>query len=161
MDLTDLATRLVAERVADRDGDIWWAVLAVSPSAKPRVYLQASGDAPLARVADLLSPSAMQFVLFRVLGVDTRGSVTSTRSKLVVASWVGPDVPRLRRSVALQAKTAVAQYFQGEPSTKVSRHLPTSAHPASSVVSPSPFSFHGWYVVQGTTSAWTCTTARR
>lgn len=115
MDLTDLVANKVAERISDRDGDTWWAVLAVSVVAnKPRVYLHASGDAPLSQVASLLVPNAMQFVLFRVLGVDNRGSVTSTRSKLVVASWVGPDVPRLRRSVALTAKTAVAQYFQGE-----------------------------------------------
>lgn len=55
----------------------------------------------------------VQYVLFKVLGVDERGAVTSTRCKLILAQWIGPEVPRMKRMHASASKKAISEYFQG------------------------------------------------
>jgi hypothetical protein len=98
-----------------RDGDIWWAVLGVDSTSKPpRVFVHAEGDTPLADVGRFLYDEEVQHILFKVLGVDERGAVTSTRCKLLMASWIGPTVPRMKKTSSMATKKAVSDYFVGE-----------------------------------------------
>lgn len=118
-DVQDLVDRKVADRVG-RDGDIWWAVVGVDSSAsKPRLFLHAEGDTSLASVFDYLYDDQIQYVLFKVLGLDNRGAVTSTRCKLVLAQWLGPTVPRLKKTNAMSTKKAISEYFLVRASSRL------------------------------------------
>lgn len=82
-------------------------------TSKPRVYVHAEGDTPLADAGRFLYDDHVQYVLFKVLGVDERGAVTSTRCKLLMASWIGPTVPRMKKTSSMATKKAVSDYFVG------------------------------------------------
>ena len=50
--------------------------------AKPKAVVGATGDTNLAGLKAQLRDDAMQFGCFKVLGVDQKGAVTSTRLKV-------------------------------------------------------------------------------
>lgn len=93
-DLSALEGAKIMERLG-KDDDLWWAILLLVPgagNAKPAVRLMAEGGTNLADMTRHLADDQIQFILFKVLGVDTRGSVVSTRQKFVFGQWVGPQV---------------------------------------------------------------------
>jgi hypothetical protein len=62
-----------------------WVVVNVDASesgAKPKAVVGATGDTNLAGLKAQLRDDAMQFGCFKVLGVDQKGAVTSTRLKV-------------------------------------------------------------------------------
>ena len=62
-----------------------WVVVNVDASesgAKPKAVVGATGDTHLAGLKAQLRDDAMQFGCFKVLGVDQKGAVTSTRLKV-------------------------------------------------------------------------------
>jgi hypothetical protein len=114
-DLSDLPADLVA-RVSAESAPEWWCLIGVEMAGgKPKARLQATGDLSIAEMeAQLLKDDQVQAGLVRVLGVDQRGPVTSTRSKLVAFVWVGASVPRVKRAQVLPIKSALMSFFQGE-----------------------------------------------
>ena len=85
VDVSALEASGLAEKL-NKDDSLWWVVVNVDASeagVKPKAVVGATGDTNLAGLKAQLRDDAMQFGCFKVLGVDTKGAVTSTRLKLV------------------------------------------------------------------------------
>ena len=90
VDVSALEAAGLAEKL-NKDDNLWWVVVNVDASeagAKPKAVVGATGNTNLAGLKAQLREDAMQFGCFKVLGVDTKGAVTSTRLKLVTFQCV-------------------------------------------------------------------------
>lgn len=71
----------------NKDAALWWVVCGVDFPAggKPAAFIQYEGGSTMADMVSRLSDDGIQYGCFKVLGVDTKGAITSTRTKFVRA----------------------------------------------------------------------------
>lgn len=114
VDCQELNDSGIAERL-NKDPNLWWCVINVdaSGSGKPKAIIGAFGDTNLEGLKSCLDDSAMQFGAFKVLGVDVKGAVTSTRLKLVTFQWAGSKTSMPVKMKVKPAKNGIFSYFQG------------------------------------------------
>ena len=83
MDCSALASAELYERL-NKDPALWWVICGVEFGAgKPKAFVQLEGGSNLEDLKSHLSDDAIQYGCFKVLGVDTKGAITSTRTKFV------------------------------------------------------------------------------
>ena len=96
MDVSALEAATLYERL-NKDPTLWWCVVGVDfpAGAKPTAFIQYEGGTTLDDLVSRLSDDAIQYGCFKVLGVDTKGAITSTRTKFVrvVPPWEAPLAP--------------------------------------------------------------------
>jgi hypothetical protein len=114
VDCQELMDSGIAERL-NKDPNLWWCVVNVdaSGSGKPKAIIGAYGDTNLEGLKSCLQDDAMQFGAFKVLGVDVKGAVTSTRLKLVTFQWAGSKTSMPVKMKVKPAKNGIFSYFQG------------------------------------------------
>jgi hypothetical protein len=114
VDCTALNDSGIAE-LLNKDPNLWWVIVNVdaSGSGKPRAVVGATGDTNLEGLKTCLQDDAMQFGAFKVLGVDVKGAVTSTRLKLITFQWVGSKTSMPYKMKVKPAKNGIFSYFQG------------------------------------------------
>ena len=97
MDCSALEAATLYERL-NKDPALWWCIVGVdfpAGGAKPTAFIQYEGGSTLDDLVSHLSDDAIQYGCFKVLGVDTKGAITSTRTKFVRLSlpWSAPPAP--------------------------------------------------------------------
>jgi hypothetical protein len=87
VDLTELEASKITTRLTN-EKDLWWVVIGLDQTqAKPRAVVQTEGGTSLSDMVSHLSDDLLQYGAFKVLGVDQKGAVTSTRTKIVCFQW--------------------------------------------------------------------------
>lgn len=82
-DVSALEESKIFKRLAD-DKDLWWCVVSLDHSSgKAKPVVSAEGGTTIADMMTHLSDEQLQFGCFKVLGVDTKGAIVSTRTKFV------------------------------------------------------------------------------
>jgi len=115
-DTSALEEQKVFERLCSDKNELWWVTIGVDLSvsgSKPKAIVSASGDTGVEALKQYLYPEQILYGAIKVLGVDTKGAVTSTRQKTIFFQWVGPKVPKVKVAKAISLKSALASYFQG------------------------------------------------
>jgi hypothetical protein len=85
MDVSALEAATLYERL-NKDANLWWCIVGADfppGGVKPVAYLQYEGGTSLDDLVSRLSDDGIQYGCFKVLGVDTKGAITSTRTKFV------------------------------------------------------------------------------
>lgn len=115
-DTSSLEEQKVFERLCSDKSELWWVTVGVDSSVQgsnPKAQVSASGDTGVEGLKDYLYPDQILYGAIKVLGVDTKGAVTSTRQKTIFFQWVGPQVPKIKVAKAISLKKALGSYFQG------------------------------------------------
>jgi len=123
--LAALKAAKVYERITAADGELWWA-LAGLDKVSGRVVLAAEGDSGVEGLKAFLRSDLVQFFILKVLGVDKKGDVVSTRMKIVVGQWTGDSVRGKQLTKAGGVKPALLSYMQGA-------HLELAIHDKASL----------------------------
>ena len=90
MDCTSLESATLYERL-NKDANLWWVICGVDfAGSKPSAFIQFEGGTKLDDLKGRLSDDHIQYGCFKVLGVDNKGAITSTRMKFVsvIQRWV-------------------------------------------------------------------------
>jgi hypothetical protein len=95
--------------------------------AKPKAVVGATGDTNLAGLKAQLRDDAMQFGCFKVLGVDQKGAVTSTRLKVRAAAG---GRARARAVVRTHTLPQGSPRPHADTTTLLMRALPPANHTA-------------------------------
>jgi hypothetical protein len=84
MDCGALESAQLYERL-NKDPQLWWVLCGVDfpQGGKPTAFIQCEGGTTMADMISRLSDDAIQYGCFKVLGVDNKGAITSTRTKFV------------------------------------------------------------------------------
>jgi hypothetical protein len=104
-DISSLESEKVFDRLCTASGDLSWVTIAVDTSVpaggKPKAVVVAEGDGGLDQLKALgLSDDHVQYGAVKVLGIDNKGAVTSTRLKIIFFQWVRfCSKQRFRRAV--------------------------------------------------------------
>jgi hypothetical protein len=117
-DTSALEESKIFKRLAD-EKDLWWAVVSLDHSSgKPKPTVSAQGGTTIEDMMTHLSDEQLQFGCFKVLGVDTKGAIVSTRTKFVCFQVrLRPGLPSLcsqpgsRSFHRLPAGRRCAQHF--------------------------------------------------
>lgn len=79
-------------------------------NGKPKVVVQAEGSTNVQGAMAYLSDDQLQFGCMKVVGVDTKGAVVSSRVKIIFFQWTGPNVSKIAFSRYGGVKATVSSY---------------------------------------------------
>ena len=83
MDCSALEAANLYERL-NKDGSLWWVICGADfGSSKPVAHINYEGGTTMDDMVSKLSDDLIQYGCFKVLGVDNKGAITSTRMKFV------------------------------------------------------------------------------
>lgn len=83
MDCTALDAAKLYERL-NKDASLWWVICGADfGGSRPVSYIQYEGGTTMDDMVSKLSDDLIQYGCFKVLGVDNKGAITSTRMKFV------------------------------------------------------------------------------
>jgi len=90
MDCSALDAAHLYERL-NKDGSLWWVICGADfAGSRPVAHIQYEGGTTMDDMVSKLSDDLIQYGCFKVLGVDNKGAITSTRMKFVssLLRWV-------------------------------------------------------------------------
>jgi hypothetical protein len=89
MDCSALDAAHLYERL-NKDGSLWWVICGADfAGSRPVAHIQYEGGTTMDDMVSKLSDDLIQYGCFKVLGVDNKGAITSTRMKFVSALCAG------------------------------------------------------------------------
>lgn len=96
VDISNLEAAKIQERLL-KDDDVWWALINLDlSSSKPKAIVAATGNGGVEQLKQNMADDLVQYGAVKVLGVDVKGAVTSTRLKIIFFQWVS-DVAASKR----------------------------------------------------------------
>ena len=95
------------EKVTRDEDETNWCILEVEGD---EVVGVADGNG-LEALKNAFEDDKIQWGIFRVAGVDSRGGLESRRSKYVQINWVGPSVTPMKKMRALSGKEVVGAFL--------------------------------------------------
>lgn len=93
----------------DKDATNW--ILLGFP--KKTLDVVGSGSGGLSELVGKFDDAEVMFAAFKVLGVDDKAAVTSSRSKYIGVTFVGGNVSGMKKSRTLSSKEEINMLFQG------------------------------------------------
>jgi len=108
----------VWKEMTHKDSKVNWLITTFTDSAeKSELGAVKKGEGGIKELAKAIVDDKVQFGVFRVLGVDVRQNVTSTRPKYVTFTCVGGHVGPLKRARVSTQKPEVLRIFTGAHAT--------------------------------------------
>jgi len=88
-----------------------WVIYYMDSSKK--LTLQFKGDKGLEEMKGKFDEKEIQFAAIRVVGVDQRQNVTSRRPKYIRITYIGAQVPAMKKSNSLRLKGEIDKLMNG------------------------------------------------
>jgi len=107
---TDLTGAL--DRLTNKKLGINYVMIEVQGKRGSKLKVVAEGKGGFSEMVDKVDEKKVYFIGIKVIGVDER-SVSSTRTKYVVATYIGPGAPMLRKAGASTIKAKLTQAWGG------------------------------------------------
>jgi Cofilin/tropomyosin-type actin-binding protein len=106
------ALRAAWGEVTSRKSEKNWCVFNFENDGKT-LKVKGCGDGGFQEMADTLDEAEVSFGAFLVKGIDDRGSTVSERDKYVAFTWIGENVPVMKKARVSVQKKDVLKIFDG------------------------------------------------